>query len=60
VADGGKTLFAHSDLFEGRLDRRWIERLSSSPTIRFSFDTQDSTFKTSQLAQALESAGCTY
>ena len=60
VADGGKTLFAHSDIFEGRLDRRWIERLSSSPTIRFSFDTQVSTFKTGQLAQALESAGCTY
>jgi hypothetical protein len=60
VADGGKNLFAHSEMFEGRLDRRWIERLSSSPTIRFSFDTQDSTFKTGQLAQALESAGCTY
>jgi hypothetical protein len=60
VADAGKTLFAHSEMFEGRLDRRWIERLSSSPTIRFSFDTQDSTFKTGQLAQALESAGCTY
>ena len=60
VADGGKTLFAHSEMFEGRLDRHWIERLSSSPTIRFSFDTQDSTFKTSQLAQALESAGCSY
>jgi hypothetical protein len=60
IADGGKTLFAHSDMFEGRLDRRWIERLSSSPTIRFSFDTQDSTFKTGELAQALESAGCTY
>ena len=60
VADGGKTLFAHSAIFEGRLDRRWIERLSSSPTIRFSFDTQDSTFQTGQLAQALQSAGCTY
>jgi hypothetical protein len=60
VADGGKTLFAHSEIFEGRLDRRWIERLSSSPTIRFSFDTQDFTFQTDQLAQALESAGCTY
>jgi hypothetical protein len=46
VADGGKTLFAHSEMSEGRLDRRWIVRLSSSPTIRFSFDTQDSTFKT--------------
>jgi hypothetical protein len=60
VADGGKTLFAHSEMFEGKLDRRWIVRLSSSPTMRFSFDTQDSTFKTGQLAQALESAGCTY
>lgn len=60
VADNGKTLFAHSELFEGRLGRRWIERLSASSTIRFSFDTQDSTFKTGQLAQALQSAGCTY
>jgi hypothetical protein len=60
VADGGKTLFAHAEMFEGRLDRHWIERLSAAPTIRFSFDTQDSTFKTGQLAQALESAGCTY
>jgi hypothetical protein len=60
VADGGKTLLAHSEMFEGRLDRRWIERLSSSPTIRFSFDNQDSTFQTGQLADALESAGCTY
>jgi hypothetical protein len=60
VADGGKTLLAHSEIFQGRLDRRWIERLSSSPTIRFGFDTQDSTFQTGQLVQALESAGCTY
>jgi hypothetical protein len=60
VADGRTTLFAHSEMFEGRLDRRWIERLSASPTIRFSFDAQDSTFKTAQLAEALESAGCTY
>ena len=60
VADGGKTLFAHSEMFEGRHDRRWIERISSSPTIRFSFDTPDSTFQTGQLAQALQSAGCTY
>jgi hypothetical protein len=60
VADGRQTLFAHSEMFEGRLDRRWIERLSASPTIRFRFDGQDSTFKTGQLAQALESAGCTY
>lgn len=60
VADGGKTLSAHSEMFEGRLDRRWIVRLSSSPTMRFSFDTQDSTFKTGQLARALESAGCTH
>ena len=60
VADGGKTLLAHSEIFQGRLDRRWIERLSSSPTIRFGFDTQDSTFQTGGLAQALQSAGCTY
>lgn len=60
VADGGKTLFAHAEMFEGKLDRRWIERLSSSPTIRFSFDTQDSTFQTGQLTQALQSAGCSY
>jgi hypothetical protein len=60
VADGGTTLLAHSEIFQGRLDRRWIERLSSSPTIRFGFDTQDSTFQTGQLVQALESAGCTY
>jgi hypothetical protein len=60
VADGGKTLLAHSEMFQSRLDRHWIERLSSSPTIRFSFDTQDSTFQTDQLAQALQSAGCTY
>lgn len=60
VADGGKTLAAHSEIFEGRLDRRWIERLSSSPTIRFNFDSQDTTFNTGQLTQALESAGCTY
>jgi hypothetical protein len=60
VADGRKTLFAHSEMFEGRLDRRWIERLSASPTIRFSFDSQDSTFETGQLAEALESAGCSY
>jgi hypothetical protein len=60
VADGGTMLAAHSEIFEGRLDRRWIVRLSSSPTIRFNFDSQDTTFKTGQLAQALESAGCTY
>ncbi len=60
VADGGRTLFAHSEMFEGRHDRRWIDRLSSLSTIRFKFDIQDSTFKTGQLTQALESAGCTY
>jgi hypothetical protein len=60
VADDGKTLFAHAEMFEGRLDRRWIERLSSSPTIRFSFDNQNSTFQTGQLTEALQSAGCSY
>jgi hypothetical protein len=60
VADGGKTLSVHSQMFEGRLQRQWIERLSSTRTMRFSFNTQDSTFQTSKLAQALESAGCSY
>jgi hypothetical protein len=60
VADGGKTLTAHSQLFESKLDRQWIERLSSAKTMRFSFDTQDSTFQTGKLLQALESAGCSY
>jgi hypothetical protein len=60
VADGGKTLSVHSQMFEGKLQRQWIERLSSTKTMRFSFDSQDSTFQTSKLAQALESAGCSY
>lgn len=60
VADGGKTLSAHAAMFEGRHDRQWIERLSSSKTMRFSFDTRDSTFQTGKLLQALESAGCSY
>jgi hypothetical protein len=60
VADGGKTLFAHAAMFDGKLDRVWIERLSSSNTMRFSFDTQDSTFRTGKLLQALQSAGCSY
>jgi hypothetical protein len=53
VADGGKTLIAHSEMFEGRHDRRWIGRPSSSSTIRFKIDTQDSTFKTGQLQDTL-------
>jgi hypothetical protein len=40
IADGGKTLFTHSEMFEGKHDRRWIECLSSSSTIRFKFDTR--------------------
>ena len=60
VADGGKTLSAHSQIFEGRLQRQWIERLSTSKTMRFNFDAQDFTFQTGKLAQALDSAACTY
>jgi len=60
VADGGKTLSVHAQMFESRLHRQWIERLSSSRTMRFSFDTRYSTFQTGKLTQALESAGCSY
>ena len=60
IADGGKTLSAHAAVFENKLERQWVERLSSSKTMRFSFDTQDSTFQTGKLLQALESAGCSY
>jgi hypothetical protein len=57
VADGGKTLVAHSELFEGRHDQRWIGRLSFSSTIRFKFDAEDSTFKTGQLAHINDGFG---
>ena len=60
IADGGKTLSVHSPMFQSKLDRQWIERLSSSKAVRLTFDTQDLVFQTGKLHQALETAGCSY
>ena len=66
VLDNGRTLYPYSELFEGKVTRRWAERIAGAKTMGFQLDGKageslgQPTFETGELAEALSSVGCSY
>ena len=66
VLDDGRTLSPYSEVFQGKLMRRWIERIANTKRMAFQLDGKagealaQPTFATGDLAQALSSVGCSY
>jgi hypothetical protein len=66
VLDDGRTLSPYSEAFEGRLTRRWVERISGMKKVGFQWNGKadeslaQPTFETGELAEALSSVGCSY
>ena len=65
VADGGRTLSPYSELFQTKLNRTWLERISGTPKMILQLNQQEGdeslapAFDTAQLSDALSSVGCT-
>jgi hypothetical protein len=66
VLDGGRTLSPYSEVLQGRLTRRWVERIAGMKKMGFRLDGKadeslaQPTFETGELAEALSSVGCSY
>jgi len=66
VLDNGRTLSSYSEVFEGKVIRRWVERIAGTTTMAFQLDGKageslgQPTFETGELAEALSSVGCSY
>jgi hypothetical protein len=66
VSDNGHTLSPYSEVFEGKVTRRWAERIAGTKTVGFQLDGKageslaQPTFETGELAAALSSVGCSY
>jgi hypothetical protein len=66
VLDGGRTLSPYSEVLQGKLMRRWIERISGTKSLGFQLDVKagealaQPTFATGELSEALASVGCSY
>jgi hypothetical protein len=66
VMDDGHTLSPYSEVFAGRVTRRWAERIAGTKKMGFQLDGAASealdqpTFETGELAEALSSVGCSY
>jgi hypothetical protein len=66
VLDEGRTLSPYSEVFQGKLMRRWIERIANTKRMAFQLDGKagealaQPTFATEELEQALSSVGCSY
>jgi hypothetical protein len=66
VLDGGRTLSPYSEVLQGKLMRRWIERISGLQKMGFQLDGKageslaQPTFATGELSEALASVGCSY
>ena len=66
VLDNGRTLSPYSEAFEGKVTRRWAERIAGTKTVGFQLDGKareslgQPTFETGELAEALSSVGCSY
>jgi hypothetical protein len=64
--DDGRTRSPYSEVFEGRVTRRWAERIARTKKIGFQLDgaageaLDQPTFETGELAEALSSVGCSY
>ncbi len=63
VLDGGRTLSPNSEFLQGKLMRYWAERIAGTQKMVVRVDGQseaESSFVTSDLAEALGSVGCSY
>ncbi len=66
VLDNGRTLSPYSEAFEGKVTRRWAERIVGARTMGFQLDGKagesmgQPTFETGELTEALSSVGCSY
>jgi hypothetical protein len=65
VLDDGHTLSPYSEISQGRLTRRWAERISGLKTIGFQVQgiagqRGQVSFETGQLSEALSAVGCSY
>jgi hypothetical protein len=66
VLDGGRTLSPYSEVLQGRLTRRWVERIAGMKKMGFRLDGKadesfaQPNFETGELAEALSSVGCSY
>lgn len=66
VADDGHTLSPYSELFQAKLNRFWISRLTRTTRIAVQLDqttgewAAQPSFETGQLSAALSSVGCSY
>jgi len=64
VADGGHTLYPYSELFQGKLNRIWVKRISGTQKLAIQLNQTEDTeslapvFDTADLAQALSAVGC--
>ena len=65
VADGGRTLSPYSELYQAKLNRSWVERISGTPTVALQLNQKEGddslapVFNTAQLSEALSSVSCT-
>jgi hypothetical protein len=65
VADGGRTLSPYSELFQAKLNRTWVERISGTPKMVLQLNQKEGdeslapVFNTAELSNALSSVGCT-
>jgi hypothetical protein len=66
VLDNGRTLSPYSEVLQGKLMKRWVERISNTKRMAFQLDGKagealaQPTFATEELSQALSSVGCSY
>jgi hypothetical protein len=66
VLDDGRTLSPYSEVLQGRITRRWFERIAGMKKMGFQWDGKadeslaQPTFETGELAEALSSVGCSY
>ena len=66
VFDDGRTLSPYAEVLQGRLTRRWVERIAGMKKVGFQLDGKagesfgQPTFETGELAEALSSVGCSY
>lgn len=64
VSDDGNALSPYSEVFQGKLMKQWIERISNSKKIVFHIEGQEGeatpSFATAKLTDALSAVGCKY
>jgi hypothetical protein len=66
VLDGGRTLSPYAEVLQGKLMRRWVQRISSTQKMVFQLDGKaaesqpEPSFATGKLSEALASVGCSY